>query len=153
MRLFQQLFAGVAFVFGLYYLQVLFFEAVTQWNWFVPFFDALPFEVMIYLMVVSLFLMSAIVYLSDEDHPVYALLFLLQAPWLLFFPLQFVPSIPFLLYYLNVKKHHQPVQHPLLYLAVGYLIHSIAPVFGSLVLFLLWGTVSTAIFSTKKRSA
>jgi hypothetical protein len=153
MRLFQQLFGGIALLFGLYYLQLIFFEYAARWNLFVPFFDALPFEILIYLLVTLLFLLSAIIYLSDEDHPVYALLFLLQAPWLLFFPLQFVPSIPFLLYYLNAKKHHQPVQHPLLYLAVGYLIHSIAPVFGSLVLFLLWGRVSTAIFSTKKRSA
>jgi hypothetical protein len=153
MRLFQQLFAGIAFVFGLYYLQILFFEAVTRWNWFVPFFEALPFEVLIYLMVLTLFMMAAIIYLSDEDRPIYALLFLLQVPWLLFFPLNFIPSIPFLLYYLNARSHHQPVQQQWLVLVAGYLILPVAPVLGSFVLFLGWGIVATDLFSTKKRSA
>jgi hypothetical protein len=110
MRLFQQLLGGVAFLLGLYYLQLLFFEMVDRWNLFVPYFDALPFEILIYLLVLMLFLMAAIIYLSDEDHPVYALLFLLQVPWLLFFPLLFVPSVPLLLFYINARTRHQIIQ-------------------------------------------
>lgn len=152
MRLFQQLFGGIALLFGLYYLQLIFFEYAARWNLFVPFFDALPFEILIYLLVILLFLLSAIIYLSDEDHPLYALLFLLQVPWLLFFPLYFVPSIPILLFYLNSRKFKQPVQRTLLPVIAGYLLTTVAPLLSSIVLFFAWGTVSTSIFTTKKRS-
>jgi hypothetical protein len=152
MRLFQQLFASVAFVFGLYYFQSLLFGLVTRWNLYMPFFEALPFEVMIYLFVVTLLLMTAIIYLSHEERPIYALALLLHVPWLLLFPLVFIPSVPLFLFYLNARSHNHPAQSSLLPLVVGYLILSIAPLFGSLVLFLAWGYVSSSHFLTKKRS-
>ena len=152
MRLFQQLLGGVAFLLGLYYLQLLFFEMVDRWNLFVPYFDALPFEILIYLLVLMLFLMAAIIYLSDEDHPVYALLFLLQVPWLLFFPLLFVPSVPLLLFYINARTRHQIIQTKILPLIAGYVFTTVAPLLSIIILFLGWGALSTSIFTTKKRS-
>ena len=152
MRLFQQLLGGVAFLFGLYYLQLMFFEYVARWNLFVPYIEALPFELLIYLFVLMLFLMAAIIYLSDENRPVFALLFLLQVPWLLFFPLFFVPAIPLLLFYLNARTHNHPIHRVLLPVIGGYLLTTVAPMLSSLVLFIGWGFVSTSLFSTKKRS-
>lgn len=152
MRLFQQLFGGIAFLFGLYYLQLIFFEYATQWNLFIPFFEELPFETLIYLFILMLFLLAAIIYLSDEAHPLYALLFLLQVPWLLFYPLFFVPSIPLLLFYLNARKHNQLIQTKLLPIIAGYLLTTVAPLLSSFILFIGWGAVSTSLFATKKRS-
>jgi hypothetical protein len=152
MKLFQWLLGGIAFLFGLYYLQLLFFRLATQYRWSTPFFEALPVEAMIYFFIVLLLVIAGLTYLADEEQPLFPILFLLQIPWVIFFPLAFIPSIPLALLYVFLHRRQHPIRKDLPLLIGAYLIAFIAPSLSYLLLFIGWGAFSQKVFLTKKRS-
>jgi len=150
MTIFLYLLYIVAVLFGLYYIQLLFFQMVARFEWFFPLWEALPFEVMIYLFILVLLLMAAIIYFMKDD-AILPLILLLHIPWLIFAPLWFVPSVPLLLFYVFLHYQQHPMRHPLILLILGYVVTPWAPSFGYLILAWGWGWFANSILETKKR--